>query len=95
MPTTSRAVTVATTATRLDTAAASDTSGAGQSIALYNASSVSIFVGGSDVTTANGFTLAAGASLSIDLDRWGGAEEGLYGIVAAATAEVRVLEVGV
>lgn len=52
---------------------------------IQNKHTTAIYVGGPDVSTTNGIEIAAGASLSFD-----GA--GLYGIVAAATADVRVLE---
>ena len=87
----SRAVTVATTATRLDSTG--DTDGiAGSSFAAHNNSAVTVYVGGSDVTTANGFPVPAGTSLSDDELPPAGA---YYGIVATGTAEVRVLESGV
>lgn len=86
------AVTVATTATRLDTVAESDDR-SGSSMAPYNNSGVTVYVGGADVTTANGAPVPAAS--------WGpafneiGTGEGVYGIVAAGTAEVRVLEQGI
>jgi hypothetical protein len=43
------------------------------------------------VTTANGLSVPAGAQLSIDLS----IADQVYGIVAAGTAEVRVLETGI
>jgi hypothetical protein len=87
----SRAVSVATTATRLDTASESD-SVSGSAVALNNNGSATVYIGDSDVTTATGFPLAAGASISFNLD---GPSDALYGIVASGTVEVRVLEVGV
>lgn len=90
MAVTSRAVTVTTTATRLDST--SDQSGE-QAFAFYNNSTSIVYVGPSNVTTATGTPVpAASWSPSISgLD----ATEGIYGIVGSGTAEVRVLEVGV
>lgn len=59
------------------------------SIAIANEGSVTVFVGvDSSVTTANGFPIPAGGSLSDDqsTDAW-------FGIVASGTADVRVIEV--
>lgn len=91
MATKSRAVTVATTATRLDTTDETD-SVSGSSIAVYNNGSAIVYVGGSDVTTANGAPVAASSwGPSLDLDPG----EAWYGIVASGTVEVRVLESGI
>ena len=86
----SRAVTVATAPTRLDST--SDLQGE-QAVVFYNTSAVTVFIGGATVTTASGSPVEASSwSPSISgLD----STEGLYGIVATGTAEVRVLEVGV
>lgn len=91
MAVTATAKTVSTTATRLDTASESDHV-AGQSLVFYNNGSVTIYMGGSGVTTAAGVPVPAGSwSPSVDVQ----SDEGVYGIVAAGTAEARVLEVGV
>lgn len=88
----STAVSVGTSATRLDTAAETDRN-ASSSLAPYNNGAVTVYVGGSDVTTANGAPIPAGS--------WGPAfndintNEGVYGVVASGTAEVRVLEQGI
>lgn len=89
MALTSRTVSVGTTATRLDKVADAHLTGA---VALYNAGAAIVYVGGSDVTTANGYPVGAGSygpgvELAVD--------ESLYGIVASGTCDVRVLEVGV
>lgn len=84
-----RAVSVATTATRLD----GDAEGrAASAVAVHNNGASTVYLGDSGVTTANGFPLAAGASVSFEMDDQG---DTLYGIVASGTVEVRVLEVGV
>lgn len=96
----SRAVTVTDTATRLDSADDPRTStgrladpGGTQSIAVFNNGADTIYLGGDDVTTANGVPVDAGAwGPGVDLST----SEALYGIAAAAgTVEVRVLEVSV
>lgn len=87
----SRAVTVATTATALDSATETD-SWTGSSATVYNDSAVTVYIGGADVTVANGAPVAPGAyGPALDLQD----EERLYGIVATGTASVRVLERGV
>lgn len=92
MAATSRAVSVGTTATRLDATADTSDDVRHQSSAIYNNGSATVFLGGADVTTANGFPLAAGTSMSISDLELG---DELYGRVASGTVEVRVFEVGV
>jgi hypothetical protein len=93
----SYAVTINATATRICPTAAEVSAGgsssagtasipAGIHIGVPSAAAQSVFIGGPDVTTANGFELAAGASIEIDL-----ASDAVYGIVAATTESVRVL----
>lgn len=84
------AVSVTDAATRLDSASKSDDR-AGSDIAVYNAGSVTVYLGSSSVTTATGIPLAAGAYYSESLD----AVSRLYGIVASGTCEVRVRETGI
>lgn len=86
--TTSR-VTVATTATLLYTAPTSGVCPASPAcrVLVRNPSTVSVYVGDSGVTTANGFEIAAGDALGINV-RSG---ESLYGIVAAATQVVHTV----
>jgi hypothetical protein len=81
------AVTVANTATLV---VAANQAKAGFLIA--NVGSATVYLGGSGVTTANGYPLDPGEKLASD----GGTEyEGnLYGIVASGTNAVRVLEWG-
>lgn len=97
------AVSVTTAATRLDTA--NETGGhRGSSIAAYNNGSAIVYLGGSGVTTATGLPLAPGAYFSTDLggtsdlpaETLAGSDdhEGVYGIVASGTVEVRTFEVG-
>lgn len=62
-----------------------------ESIAIYNnsASTVTVYVGGSDVTTSNGFPLTSSCpAITIDVDD----TVVVYGIVASGTADTRVLE---
>lgn len=96
----SRAVSVATTATRLD----STTDIAPTSLAVYNNGASTVYVGGSDVTTSNGVPVAANTwGPSIDLSaatrasdpNYNTNAEAIYAIVASGTVEVRVIETGV
>lgn len=82
-------VAVGTTATELTTAP-TDTV-AGQSLAIRNKGTASVYLGGAGVTTGNGFELAAGESLSVDLAEG----ERLYAIAASGTVPVHVLRTGV
>lgn len=87
------AVTVGTSATRIDTVVEGADHNTLSSVLPYNNGSQTVYIGGADVTTTNGAPIPAGT--------WGPAfsdvdtGEGIYGIVAATTAEVRVLEQGV
>jgi hypothetical protein len=88
----SRAVSVATTATRLDSTTDQDDASSGQAVAVYNNGASTVYLGGSAVTTATGAPVAAGA--------WGPGfdltiSDQLYGIVASGTVEVRVIETGI
>jgi hypothetical protein len=86
----SASVSVATTATRLDSGDGDLVSGS-TVLVTVPAGGATVYVGGADVTTANGFPLPAGASVSVDLN----SGDLLYGIVAASTQAVNVLRVGV
>jgi hypothetical protein len=82
----SAAVTVTTTATALHAADAD-----GQSIEVYNNSSVTVFWGGAGVTPSTGVPIPAGVPNTWTL----GAGEVLYGVVASGTADCRVGRVSV
>lgn len=73
-------VTVSTSATLIFTAPLAGVS----RVLIRNPSAVSVYVGPSTVTTANGFEIAAGDALAINL----GYGDPIYGIVAAATQVV-------
>lgn len=89
MAVTSAQVSVGTTATELS-AADTDTR-LGQTLIVKNASAATaVFLGGSGVTTSTGLSLAAAATVTVEL----GQGEELYGIVAAATETVHVLRTG-
>ena len=82
----STAITIGTSATALPTTALAGR----EAIAIYNddASSVSVYIGASDVTTSNGFPLTSSApAITLDLD----SSVTVYGI-CASSADVRVLE---
>jgi hypothetical protein len=58
-------------------------------VSIQNIGAATVYLGGSDVTTTSyGYQLAAGASMSIDLE-YG---DTLYGVVAAGTNVVAVLK---
>lgn len=84
------AVSVGTSATRLDTQADAD-SRADQNVTLQVIGAGTVYVGGSDVTTATGIQLVTGAIADLQLP----AGSALYGIVGSGTSEVRVMQVGV
>lgn len=86
-------VTVGFTATLLSSTEPGDRNAApdGQSVAVSNPTGgVSVFLGGPDVTTANGYLLGAGEKTSVDL--LGG--EALYGIVGSGSQLTYVLRSG-
>lgn len=76
-------VTVAATATVIFTAR-----GGVSKVLIRNPTAVSVYIGGSGVTTATGFEIAAGDAVSVALEK----QEAIYGIVASGTAIVHVLE---
>lgn len=82
----SNQVTVTTSATRLDPSTGVPTG----AVLVRNRGSAAVYLGGSNVTTANGFQLDAGESVPMDI-RSGDA---LYGVVASGTQTVHVLQVG-
>lgn len=77
-------VTVAATATLIAPPALSGATTAPSNMLVKNKSAVDVFLGKSNVTTANGFALGAGETFSYS-------GEPLYGIVATSTAVVHVL----
>ncbi len=87
------AVTVATAATLLSGADGDSVSG--QRVYVTNGDAAAVFLGASNVTTATGYSLAAGASLPWPVDLSAG--EALYAISAAGTSAgaVKVLRTGV
>lgn len=87
------AVTVGTTATHLTpwTPPAGLVTNPSQSFAVRNNGSATVYLGGQGVTVAQGYPLAAGAELGMDLENNHGE---LYGIVATGTVEVRVIGTG-
>lgn len=81
----SSTVVVGTSATLIATGAGSS----GTSVAIKTPTGGPIFIGASGVTTANGFPVDAGASISVDLEQG----ETVYGVAAAAVT-VNVLTQG-
>ncbi len=80
MPT-SRQVTITTTPTVIVPANIADQT------ALLHATNDNLFIGGSDLTTANGYLVDHKDKLTIQV----GDHEGLYGVVASGTTTVSVL----
>lgn len=62
----------------------------GESVVVQNGTSVTVYLGGSTVTTASGFALAAGSTLAVDLADG----ETIYGVVEATTSSVVCLYQG-
>lgn len=84
----SKEVSVGTTATRIDTAEFGQSS---QGLAVKNMGAATVYLGGPDVSTANGYPLLANEAMPMDL----GQQDELFGRVASGTVLVRVLEVAV
>ena len=80
----SGAVSVGTSATALPASALA----ARRVVWIYNNGSATIFLGPAGVTTSNGFPLLPGQSVS-----FGVGALVIYGIVASATVEARVMEI--
>lgn len=80
MPT-SRQVTITTTPTIIVPANIADQT------ALLHATNDDLFIGGSDLTTANGYLVDHKDKLTIQV----GDHEGLYGVVSSGTTTVSVL----
>jgi hypothetical protein len=80
MPT-SRQITVTTTPTVLVPANIADQT------ALVHATNDALFIGGSDLTTANGYVVDHKDKLTVQV----GDHEGLYGVVSSGTTTVSVL----
>jgi len=80
------AITVTTSATPLPHASLEYR----RALVVHNASSVPVYLGNSSVTAADGLILAADEKIAFDMQ--GNPNVRLYAIVAAATAEVRIME---
>lgn len=59
-----------------------------RSVVVHNSGSVTVFLGPSSVTTANGLPIAPNEKISLDIN----ASVLLYGIVSSGSADVRTLE---
>jgi hypothetical protein len=82
----SQAVTVGTTATALP----ADPLEYRRALVVHNNSSVTVFLGDSTVTTGAGFPLLAGEKIAFDIQN--NPNVVVYAVVAAATADVRIME---
>lgn len=87
MAVTASAITVGTTATLLS----GTDLGHRLSFAIRNTGTVTIYLGGPNVTTASGYPLDAGQSLGLDLRDQSGSAEEVYGIVSSGSSTARVL----
>jgi hypothetical protein len=83
----SEAHTVSTTAAAIY-ATALGHGGAGYpgSVAIKNIGAVTVYIGGSDVSSSNGFPLNENDSLEADL-----VNDQVYAVVASSTQEIRIL----
>lgn len=79
-------VAVSTTAAKLS----ADAGGDGTSVLVQAPAAAILYVGGADVTSAAGFPIPAGQSLSVDLPSF----DHLYGILASGTGNAAVLRIG-
>jgi hypothetical protein len=85
MPLTANKVTVSA----VDTLVAAPARNQKATVTMMHNGSQSVFLGGSGVTVAQGFELAAGVPLSIDLD----VDDEVHAIVASSTVDVSVLRI--
>lgn len=83
-------VTVGTTPTLLTTTE-TDTMAGSRLLVRNSSATASVFLGGSGVTTANGYEVPSGASVSLVLD----SGDALYAVVGVGTIDVHVLRIGV
>ena len=60
------------------------------SIALYNSGNATVYLGGSDVSVAQGFPLFVGSSLTLSFP----STDTLYGIVESGSGTTRLLSTG-
>ena len=88
----SNIVTVTTSTTALLTGSDTDSNAGFRDALLKNTGAATVYVGGTDVTTATGFPLAAGEGLALSELQ---PDSMPYGIVAAATCTVAVMQLGV
>lgn len=79
-------VNVGTTATLLSADEGRD----GSSVLVQAPSGVTLYVGGSGVTTTTGFPVPPGQTLSVDLPSF----DAIYGVLASGSATASVLRVG-
>lgn len=87
MSVTSNAVSVTTTATRLDPDAGIGLSG---SFAVRNNGTATIYLGGPGVTTSTGLPLDVGQTSTADLAPL----DALYAVAAAGTHDCRIMQLG-
>lgn len=83
-------VSVGTTPTRLDALDTGYVGGTAIAVAVP-ADGVTVYLGGSNVSTGAGFPLTAGTSIAVDLD----GAEAIWAIVSSGTQSVNVLRQGI
>lgn len=83
-----RTVTVGTSAVALVSDAGYGSGSYPYPVLVYNAGTVTVYFGGTDVTTSNGIPVAANASLQLELIT----NDALYAISGSAGQDVRILE---
>ena len=88
MPISQQRVTVNNTATRLDIAAS--TACSQNALTIRNRGATTFYVGGSDVTSSNGYQLDAGESVIVSCER--GSVGSVYGITASGTSTAHILQ---
>lgn len=91
MPLSTSSVTVGVTATQLSVADRAGTANGQSVLVKVPAGGQTVYIGGADVMTTSGYPLAAGESLSLDVE----GDDVVFGIVAATTQAVNVLRIGV
>lgn len=91
MPLSPASITVGTAATLLSTTDRAGTANGQAILVKVPAGGQVVYIGGANVTTTTGYPLAAGETLSLDIE----GDDVVYGIVAATTQAVNVLRTGV
>lgn len=81
-------LTITTTAGRIDSAAQTEKT---QGLAIRVIGAETVYLGGSAVTSADGFPVETGESFAADI----GKDQELWAVTASGTSEIRVFETGI